>query len=82
MEKIQKNLTLAYKTRNEAKILNKAKLKLDKRLMEILQLNEINKDCIFTYENGVISLKKGMAEKELDLKSKEKIIKIIKTPRF
>lgn len=78
MEKIQKNLTLAYKTRNEAKILNKAKLKLDKRLMEILQLNEINKDCIFTYENGVISLKKGMAEKELDLKSKEKIIKIIK----
>lgn len=78
MEKIQKNLTLAYKTRNEAKILNKAKLKLDKRLMEILQLNEINKDCIFTYENGVISLKKGIAEKELDLKSKEKIIKIIK----
>ena len=78
MEKIQKNLTLAYKTRNETKILNKAKLKLDKRLMEILQLNEINKDCIFTYENGVISLKKGIAEKELDLKSKEKIIKIIK----
>ncbi|MFR4518971.1 MAG: ParA family protein [Fusobacterium sp.] len=78
MEKIQKNLTLAYKTRNESKILNKAKLKLDKRLMEILQLNEINKDCIFTYENGVISLKKGIAEKELDLKSKEKIIKIIK----
>ncbi len=78
MEKIQKNLTLAYKTRNEAKILNKAKLKLDKRLMEILQLNEINKDSIFTYENGVISLKKGIAEKELDLKSKEKIIKIIK----
>lgn len=78
MEKIQKNLTLAYKTRNEAKILNKAKLKLDKKLMEILQLNEINKDCIFTYEKGVISLKKGIAEKELDLKSKEKIIKIIK----
>ena len=78
MEKIKKNLTLAYKTRNGVKVLNKAKLKLDKTLREILQLTEINKDCILSYENKVISLKKGITEEELDLRNKNNIIKLIK----
>lgn len=78
MEKIQKNLTLAYKTRNEVKVLNKAKLRLDKKLMDILQVSEKEKNCIFLYENNIISLKKGIVEEEIDLKNKNKIIKIIK----
>ena len=78
MEKIQKNLTLAYKTRNEVKVLNKAKLRLDKTLMEILQVNEEEKNCIFLYENNIISLKKGIIEEEIDLRNKNNIIKIIK----
>ena len=66
MEKIQKNLTLAYKTRNGIKVLNKAKLRLDKKLMDILQVSEQEKNCIFLYENNIISLKKGIVEEEID----------------
>lgn len=78
MEKIQKNLTLAYKTRNGIKVLNKAKLRLDKKLMDILQVNEEEKNCVFLYENNIISLKKGIMEEEIDLRNKNNIIKIIK----
>lgn len=78
MKKSRKNLTLAYKTRNQAKVLNKAKLRLDKEMMEILQVNEDDKNCIFSYENNVISLKKGTAEEEIDLRNKNNIIKLVK----
>ena len=46
--------------------------------MEVLQVSEKEKNCIFLYENNIISLKKGIVEEEIDLRNKNNIIKIIK----
>lgn len=78
MKIINKNLALAYKKRNDKDVLNKAKLKFDKEMMEFFPLNSEDGDLIFFYEDKVIELRKGSSEQELELKKENKIEKIVK----
>lgn len=71
MKIINKNLALAYKKRNDKDVLNKAKLKFDKEMMEFFPLTSEEGDLIFSYESKTIELRKGTSEQEIELK-KEK----------
>ena len=78
MKIINKNLALAYKKRNDKDVLNKAKLKFDKEMMEFFPLSSEDGDLIFSYENKTIELIKGTSEQEIELKKENKIEKIVK----
>ena len=75
MKIINKNLALAYKKRNDKDVLNKAKLKFDKEMMEFFPLSSEDGDLIFFYENKTIELRKGTSEKEIELKNENKVKK-------
>ena len=47
MKIINKNLALAYKKRNDKDVLNKAKLKFDKEMMEFFPLNSEDGDLCY-----------------------------------
>lgn len=78
MKIINKNLALAYKKRNDKDVLNKAKLKFDKEMMEFFPLTSEEGDLIFSYESKTIELRKGTSEQEIELKKEKKIEKILK----
>ncbi|WP_177160071.1 ParA family protein [uncultured Fusobacterium sp.] len=78
MKIINKNLALAYKKRNDKDVLNKAKLKFDKEMMEFFPLTSENGDLIFSYENKTIELRKGTSEQVIELKKENKIEKMVK----
>ena len=78
MEKVKKNVILAFKTRNTKKVLNKVKLLLDQKLIEYLNIDKEENDIIFRYENKTIFLKKGKVEEEIEIKKDKNILKIIK----
>lgn len=78
MKIINKNLALAYKKRNDKDVLNKAKLKFDKEMMEFFPLTSEDGDLIFSYESKTIELRKGSSKQEIELKKENKIEKIVK----
>lgn len=78
MKIINKNLALAYKKRNNKDVLNQAKLKLDKEMMDFFSLTSEDGNLIFVYENKIIELRKGISEKELELKKENKVKKMEK----
>jgi chromosome partitioning protein len=75
---INKNLALAYKKRNDKDVLNKAKLKFDKEMMEFFPLTSEDGNLIFSYESKIIELRKGSSEQEIELKKENEIKKIVK----
>lgn len=78
MKIINKNLALAYKKRNDKDVLNKAKLKFDKEMMEFFPLTSEDGNLIFSYESKIIELRKGSSEQEIELKKENEIKKIVK----
>ena len=78
MKIINKNLALAYKKRNDKDVLNKAKLKFDKEMMEFFPLTSEDGNLIFSYESKIIELRKGSSEQEIEKKKENEIKKIVK----
>lgn len=78
MKIINKNLALAYKKRNDKDVLNKAKLKFDKEMMEFFPLTSEDGNLIFSYESKIIELRKGSSKQEIELKKENEIKKIVK----
>lgn len=78
MKIINKNLALAYKKRNNKDVLNQAKLKLDKEMMDFFSLTSEDGNLVFIYENKIIELRKGISKKELELKKENKVKKMEK----
>lgn len=78
MEKISKNLILTYKTRNDKEILSRARLKFDKKISNFFPLTFETEKLTFCYENKKIELINKITDKEIEIKSNDKIVKLIK----